>query len=148
MLRSMVANGQETSNVQDVLHWTERVRIGCVYEAQPADTLGLLVTRARPRRSARAQIDAWWPLLAPSRALLEAPRVNQRGLGWDLFAARYRAELDGLPPAARLGARLLIAQWLRRVTTVTLLTFERTRDRGIEQDRSQRRVLLEWLTDE
>jgi len=38
-------------------HLWGRVRTGCVFESQPADTFGLLVMRTRPHRGMVARID-------------------------------------------------------------------------------------------
>src|SRR5258708_31529244 len=55
------------------------IRSGCVYDAQPSETFGLLVTRSDPRTrrgtkhgrsQVRASIHAHWPLFAPSMQLL------------------------------------------------------------------------------
>jgi hypothetical protein len=148
----------------------QRIRAGCVYEAQPEETLGLLVTRHDPRarwhaRPVRAAIDAHWPLLAPSMHLLTgqtAPRQRQRdphergpALGWEGFAAAYRAELERWPFLVQLAVVRQIATWLCSYRTVTILSFEPSMPRGAAlaawKQRgefvpwAQRHVFREWL---
>ena len=100
----------------------DSVAAECLYESQPEGAFGLLVTRQAPRRLQRAQvaIRAHWPWCAPSFFLLTgraSPCTHRRcrhddadapghrckvpgprqQLGWDAFAAAYRAESDRRP---------------------------------------------------
>jgi len=132
-----------------------RIRTGCLFEPQPADTFGVLVTRQAPRRLRRAQavVRAHWPWFAPSFLLLTghacpcthrrcrhedadaaghhcdvpAPRQHR---GWEGFAVAYRAELDRWPGLAHLAVIRQIALWLQTFETVTLLSFEPSLPRG------------------
>lgn len=116
-----------------------RLCVGCVYDTQPRDTFGLLVTRAapRPRRAEGhrlrpvATVHAHWPLFAPSVRLLtghettcQSRRCQGAGrcmghtplhLGWPAFAAAYRAELEQQLFRTRLAVARQIAAWLRAV---------------------------------
>ncbi len=138
----------------------EQLWTGCVYEAQPNDTFGLLVTRMRPRRGAVAMIHDAWADLAPSVLLLTGrtsggDRGNRGGghgrrgarihLGWESFAAAYRAELDALPERVRMEANLQFAWWLRTYASVTLLSFEHVPDDSETRALTQRRILRDWL---
>src|SRR5262249_50415651 len=128
------------------------IRTGCVYEVQPADTYGVLVTREDPRtrwraRQVLAPIDVHWRTFAPSVFLLtgheSACRVHRcRGvrrcdghvplqLGWSAFAAAYRAELEQQPFLTCLSVIRKVVGWLQVVPTLTILSFERgTPERG------------------
>ena len=107
----------------------ERIFTGCVYDAEPPATFGLLVTRGDPRTNRHhhrqlAPIHAHWPLYAPSVQLLTGHETtcrtrNCRGvgrhaghaaihLGWPDFAAGYRAELEEWPSLTRLA---VARQW-------------------------------------
>jgi len=121
------------------------LRTGCVSEPQSPQTFGVLVTRARPRRVTRTRIDHWWPHLAPSVALLHPRTSEDRDLGWEGFALRYRAELDSMGWAVRLRALLEVSRWLQEYPTVTLLSFEPARGREEAAVKSQRHVLRSWL---
>jgi hypothetical protein len=122
-----------------------RIRTGCVYELQPRDTFGLLVTRDDPRlrwkdRRMLAPIHAHWPTLAPSVLLLTGHKTSChsrhcRGdsrcaehvplqLRWPAFAAAYRAELEQCPLIRRLVVIGDIVEWLQAFPTVTVLSFE------------------------
>jgi hypothetical protein len=132
-----------------------RIRTGCLYEPQPADTFGVLVTRQAPRRLHRVQasVRAHWPWFGPSFLLLtshsgpcthrqcrhedadaaghrcDVPTPRQQ-LGWEGFVAAYRAELDRWPRLAHLAVIRQIALWLQTFETVTLLSFEPSMPRG------------------
>jgi len=157
-----------------------RIRTGCLYDLQPDRTFGLLVTRQAPRRLQRVQvaIRAHWPWFAPSFLLLtghsgacahrrcrhddadaaghrcNVPLPRQQ-LGWEAFAAAYRAELDRWPRLAHVAVVQQIARWLQTFQTVTILSFESSMPRGIAfaawQERgefvpySQRHILRDWL---
>lgn len=127
-----------------------RLQLGCVFEAQPSTTFGVLVTCSRPRsrgvasHAVRAHIGAWWPSLAPSLALVTAHRPDGSALGWEEFATRYWTELQAKRMATYLGAIIQIGTWLQRHPTVTLLSLERARP-SEELGRTQRRVLQAWL---
>jgi hypothetical protein len=144
-----------------------RLRTGCVYEAQPPDTIGLLVTRADPRtrrggQRISAAIHVHWPLFAPSVQLLTghetACRTRRcRGLGrceghallhlgWPAFAAAYRAELEAWPLHTRLAIARQVAAWLRSAPTVTILSFERRPPtESTAECWAQRDVFRDWL---
>jgi uncharacterized protein YeaO (DUF488 family) len=135
-----------------------RIRTGCVFEEQPDDTCGVLVTREAPRRLARARgtIHTHWRWCAPSLLLLTGhaakcrhrrchPNKGQTGntatnscdvpasherVGWEAFAAAYRVELDRWPRLAHVAAVQQIARWLQTFDTVTLLSFEPSMPRG------------------
>src|SRR5262249_10591626 len=102
----------------------DRLRTGCVYEPQPASTCGVLVTRAQPRRGVHAGIVAWWPQLAPSLELLTARHSDGTSLGGEVFVARYWAELQATSRSTDFCAVAQEGLWLRRYSTVTLLSFE------------------------
>jgi len=157
-----------------------RIRTGCLYELQPAGTFGLLVTRQAPRRLQRVRVAmrAHWPWFAPSFLLLtghagpcphrrcrrddgsaaghrcNVPAPRQQ-LGWEGYAAAYRAELDRWPRVAHLAVVRQIALWLQTFETVTLLSFEPSMPRGVAlatwRERgefipyAQRHVLRDWL---
>ncbi len=147
-----------------------RIRTGCVYEAQPDDVFGLLVTRHDPRarwhaRPVRAAIDAHWPLLAPSMHLLTGqseprqqrrdPRERRPALGWEGFAAAYRAELERWPFLVQVAVVRQVALWLCSYRTVTILSFEPSMPRGkalLAWERqgefvpwAQRHIFRDWL---
>lgn len=132
-----------------------RIRTGCLFESQPTDTFGLLITRQAPRRPRRVQaiVRAHWPWFAPSFLLLTghtSPCVHRQchhddgsaaghrctvpvarqQLGWVGFVAAYRAELDRWPRLAHLAVMRQIAVWLQTFETVTLLSFEPSMPRG------------------
>jgi hypothetical protein len=133
------------------------VRLGCLFEAQPSDTFGLLVMRMRPRRGVIAVVHDTWADLAPSLFLLSGRTsgharggsTRRRGarihLGWERFALAYRAELDALP--ARIHRELLwqIGCWLDFHHTVTILSHERVLGGDELHAPTQRRILREWL---
>jgi uncharacterized protein YeaO (DUF488 family) len=160
-----------------------RIRTGCVFEEQPEDTRGVLVTREVPRRLRwmRATFQAHWRWCAPSRFLLtghttrchhrhchpnkgqtektvahscDVPASQQR-MGWEAFAAAYRAELDCWSHLAHIAAIHQIARWLQTFETVTLLSFEPSmprgaalaawRERGEFIPYAQRHILRDWL---
>jgi hypothetical protein len=129
----------------------ERIRTGCVYDWQPPNTFGLLVTRDDPRTRWRARpvlapVHAQWALFAPSIWLLTghatACRARRcRGLGrcrghmaltpgWTALAAAYRAELEGRPLADRFGVLRQVLAWLHDYPSVTILSFERAMPKG------------------
>ncbi len=105
----------------------DRIRTGCVYEVQLEETLGLLVTREDPRerwrtRQVRAPIRAHWRSFAPSVSLLTGASQPCRysrharcqherpaALGWEGFAAAYRAELERWPFLAQVAVVRQIA---------------------------------------
>ena len=126
----------------------ESLRTGCVFEEQSPQTLGVLVTRAKPRRGIQAHIHAWWPQLAPSLELLRPQTVADRDLGWTNFARRYRCELETLGWPVRLRALLQLSLWLTEYPSVTLLSFEGTHGQPEQEVHSQRRVLWSWLLGE
>jgi hypothetical protein len=170
-LVSIVANDPERSRVacEQVAPaaLAARLRTGCVYEAQPPDTVGLLVTRADPRtrrggRHFSAAIHTHWPLFAPSVQLLTGHETvcrtrRCRGvgrcdghallhLGWPAFAAAYRAELEAWPSHTRLAVARQVASWLRTAPTVTILSFESGPPAGsTSKCWAQRHVFREWL---
>jgi hypothetical protein len=87
----------------------------------------------------------------------EAPVPHQQ-LGWEGFAAAYRAELDRWPRLAQLAVARQIALWLQTFQTVTLLSFEPSmprgaalaawrerRERGEFIPYAQRHILRAWL---
>jgi hypothetical protein len=157
-----------------------RIRTGCVFEQQPARTCGVLVTREAPRHlnRVRVAIAAHWRWCAPSvllltghtnacshrrcrhddahaaghRCDLPAPRLR---LGWEAFAAAYRAELDRWPRLAHLAVAQQIARWLDTFETVTILSFESSMPHGETliaweqcgefQPYTQRHVFRDWL---
>jgi uncharacterized protein YeaO (DUF488 family) len=126
----------------------ESLRTGCVVEEQSPQSLGVLVTRAKPRRGIQTRIHAWWPQLAPSLELLRPQMEADRDLGWQVFAHRYREELEALGWPMRLRALLQLSLWLTEYPSVTLLSFEGTRGLPEHQIHSQRRVLWSWLLGE
>ncbi len=150
------------------------IRSGCVYDAQPSETFGLLVTRSDPRTrrgtkhgrsQVRASIHAHWPLFAPSMQLLtghDAPCHARRchGVGrcadhmahvppvsgWPAFAAAYRAELEAWPFHLRLAVARQMAAWLRCVPTVTNLCFDSRVPAGSTADCwAQRHIFRDWV---
>lgn len=157
-----------------------RIRTGCLYDFQPEGTFGLLVTREAPRRLQRAQvaIRAHWPWFAPSFLLLtghigacthrrcrhddasaaghrcDVP-VPRQQLGWEAFAAAYRAELDRWPHLAHVVVVQQISRWLQTFETVTILSFESSMPRGAAlaawtqrgavRPYTQRQVFRDWL---
>jgi hypothetical protein len=144
-----------------------RIRAGCVYDAHPSDTFGLLVTRAVPRTQRGRQrgltpIHAHWPLFAPSVQLLTGHETACRSrrchgdgrceghtpfhLGWPAFAAAYRAELETWPILTRLAVARQVVAWLRTAPTVTVLSFERRTPQGSPPDCwAQRHIFRDWL---
>jgi uncharacterized protein YeaO (DUF488 family) len=126
----------------------ESLRTGCVFEEQSPQTWGVLVTRAKPRRGMQTRIHAWWPHLAPSLELLRPQAVADRDLGWQVFARRYREELEMPGWPVRLRALLQLSLWLTEYPSVTLLSFEGTRGHSESEVHSQRRVLWSWLLGE
>jgi hypothetical protein len=158
-------------SLADLAH---RIRTGCVYEGQPEETVGLLVTRDDPRerwrtRLVQAPIRAHWRRFAPSMALLTGasqPCSHSRhtrcqherqpaALGWEGFAAAYRAELERWPFLVQLAVVRQIASWLCSYRTVTILSFEPSQPRGAALEAwerrgefvpwAQRHVFREWL---
>jgi hypothetical protein len=150
-----IVSATVASSSVSVLDLALRVRTGCLYEPQPADTFGLLVTRQAPRRLQRVQasVRAHWPWFAPSSLLLTghtSPCTRRRcrhddgsaaghrcnipaprqQLGWEGFTVAYRAELDRWPRLAYLAVIRQIALWLQTFQTVTLLSFEPSMPRG------------------
>ena len=92
-----------------------RLRTGCAYEEQYDDTYSILVTRKWPRDLPEQSVREWWPMLAPSRLLLETPRGPGSGrMPWLLFCARYRAELDALSLGTQNGYLMKLGWLLRR----------------------------------
>ncbi len=163
-----------TRLVLSLAELADRIRTGCVYEVQPQDTLGLLVTREDPRerwskRQVPAPIGAHWRSFAPSVLLLTGASQPCRyfrhthcqherrpaALGWEGFAAAYRAELERWPFLVQLAVVRQIACWVCSYRTVTILSFEPSRPRGaalLAWERSgefmpwaQRHVFREWL---
>jgi hypothetical protein len=146
-----------------------RLRTGCVYDAQPADTVGVLVTRADPRTRRRhprglTPIQAHWPLFAPSMQLLTghetacrsrhcrgvgrcAEHRPQQHLGWPAFAAAYRAELEEWPLSTRLAVAQQVVAWLRAAPSVTILSFERSPTSALNAPDgwAQRHIFRAWL---
>jgi len=148
-----------------------RIRTGCVFEEQPDGTFGLLVTRHDPRarwrsRAVLTPIDAHWATLAPSVALLTGRDAGCRArrcrgtdahaghlgadggrsrLGWEGFAAAYRAELEEAPERLRRGIVRQILAWLREYRTLTILSFEPGTPRGEAQHVwEERGVFVPW----
>jgi hypothetical protein len=162
-----------TGLVLSLAELAEQIRTGCVYVAQPEETLGLLVTRDDPRerwrkRSVPAPIHAHWRCFAPSVALLtgssqlcrysrhiHCQHERPAALGWEGFAAAYRAELERWPFLVQLAVVRQIAAWLCSYRTVTILSFEPSRPRGAALEAwerrgefvpwAQRHVFHEWL---
>jgi hypothetical protein len=76
-------------------------------------------------------------------------------MGWEAFAAAYRAELDRWPCLAHVAAIHQISRWLQTFQTVTLLSFEPSlpraaalaawRERSEFVLYSQRHILRDWL---
>ncbi len=121
--RELRGDGRETGQrgaggsgvVLSLAELADRIRTGCVYEGQPEETVGLLVTREDPRerwrtRPVRAPIHAHWRRFAPSVSLLTGASQPCRysrhtccqherpaALGWEGFATAYRAELERWP---------------------------------------------------
>lgn len=146
-----------------------RIRTGCLYEAQPDGTLGVLVTRDDPRtryrgRRVLAPIHAHWATFAPSVFLLtghetacRARRCRGDGrcaghtplrLGWPTFAAAYHAELERWPFLTRLALARQVAGGLCTAPTVTILSFEPARripPSGAANAWAQRHVFRDWL---
>jgi hypothetical protein len=134
-----------------------RVRLGCVFEPQPAETFGLLVMRMRPRRGVVAVVHDAWEDLAPSLSLLSGRtsglarggpdrcRGARLHLGWEEFARAYRAELEALPPRVHLELVWQIGTWLRFHRSVSILSHERVGDGDELGGHTQRRILREWL---
>ena len=65
--------------------------------AEPADGRRVLVTRYWPRGVAKAAVDEYVSVLAPSRELLHA--FKDGAMDWDAFRERYLEEMSA--PAAR-----------------------------------------------
>lgn len=120
-----------------------RLLTGCVFHRHPRCYVPVLVTRSRPKPKLRAYYHAWWPQLAPSMALLTAPR--ERISGWGQFAQAYHAELDALPSRYRFGALLQFADWLQDASGVILLSFEELSLTSLLQGHAQRHVVRDWL---
>jgi uncharacterized protein YeaO (DUF488 family) len=104
------------------------VRTKRVYEPRTAsDGIRILVMRFWPRGIARGHVDEWNRDLAPSRELLGA--FKHRGLAWNGFARRFRAELrPGTLEALR-----------RRKGTLTFLCG------CADESRCHRGLLRRWL---
>jgi hypothetical protein len=162
-----------TGRVLSLAGLAHRIRTGCIYDEQPEDTFGLLVTREDPRvrwrkRTVRAPIDAHWRSFAPSVSLLTGanqPCSHSRhthcqherrpALGWEGFAAAYRAELERWPFLVQLAVVRQVAVWLCSYRTVTILSFEPSMPRGAALEAwkqrgefvpwAQRHVFREWL---
>jgi hypothetical protein len=76
-------------------------------------------------------------------------------LGWEGFAAAYRAELERWPFVAQLAVVRQIAVWLCNYRTVTILSFEPSWPRGAALEAwerrgesvpwAQRHVFRDWL---
>jgi hypothetical protein len=182
LLRSALA-ADVSSSLISLTDLASRIRTGCVFEEQPDDTCGILLTREAPRRLARVRsaIQVHWRWCAPSVFLLtghttmcchrrchpnkgqsgqtaghscDVPASHQR-MGWEAFAAAYRAELDHWPRLAHVAAVHQIARWLQTFQTVTLLSFEPSlprgaalaawRERGEFVPYAQRHILKDWL---
>ena len=113
-------------------------------------------------------IRAHWRRFAPSVSLLtgssrpcrysrhaRCQHERPAALGWEGFAAAYRAELERWPFPVQLAVVRQIASWLCSYRTVTILSFESSRPRGAallawEQHGefvpwAQRHVFREWL---
>ena len=115
------------------------IRHASIYEARqpaPGDGLRVLVMRQWPRGIRKECTDVWLKEAGPSRALLDA--YNHAGLGWDEFAAQYRAEM--------LGERPWVLEELQRLEAehevVTLLCHERMPP----SEHCHREVLVELLS--
>ncbi len=183
--RELRGNGRETGRetgqrdaggagvVLSLAELAERIRTGCVYEVQPEETVGVLVTREDPRqrwrtRQVLAPIGTHWRRFAPSVSLLtgssrscgysrhaRCQHERPAALGWEGFAAAYRAELERWPFLVQWAVVRQIASWLCSYRTVTILSLEPSRPRGAallawEQRGefvpwAQRHVFREWL---
>jgi hypothetical protein len=129
----------------------ERIRTGCVYEWQPPNTFGVLVTRDDPRirwraRRVLAPIHVQWAPYAPSMWLLAGKESACRARrcygvdrctghaaltpGWPAFAAAYRAELERRSLAERFGMLRQVLVWLHTYPSVTILSLERGMPKG------------------
>src|SRR5690349_21483355 len=127
--------------------YARRLRTGCVYQPQPADTYGALLLR-RPRFSGEyCHYHEWCPGLAPRDALLIA--YHEGRLSWQTFAARYLAELSALPLILD-EARRKVARVLDRYPTLTFLgTVPAGIGMGGEASvHCHRRLLRAWLLGE
>ncbi len=113
------------------------IRLKRAYEpAEPTDGQRVLVDRLWPRGLSReaARLDGWEKDLTPSTDLRRA--YHSGGMGFDEFAAAYRAELNGRDSARQAAGRLADA-----LTTqpVTLLYAAR------DTQHNHALVLREWL---
>jgi uncharacterized protein YeaO (DUF488 family) len=126
-----------------------RLKTGCVGEDLYDGTYTILVTRKWPHSLMDGAVHDWWPALAPLPRLLHAPRRKRdnRGMSWEQFAARYRADLDGLPLSVQRSHLLLLARLLQQYPTVTLLSLEPSRGLPEAEVHAQRRVLWRWLVE-
>ena len=104
----------------------------------------LLVTRYRPRALPKAEEtwDAWWKELGPSPALFDAVYgKGQPAIAWEEYARRYREEMEGSTPRAKI---VWLAQSLVRGEALTLLCSSLC----IDEKRCHRTVLRELLLEE
>jgi uncharacterized protein YeaO (DUF488 family) len=73
----------------------------------PAEGVRLGTVRRPPRGVPKAEFaqrdfyDLWLPELAPSDALLKAPKATETEADWQRFRRRFRAELNK-PPGSRM----------------------------------------------
>lgn len=129
----------------------ERLRTGCIYEGQPADSYLIAVMRFDPRLSGWRQvpIHEWWPTLAPQVPVLNAYRHldahGQRQIQWPEFARRYLAGLDLLPTQLLVDLIRSFGVLPSRYKTVTLLCCEHATAADERRVRCHRRLLRHWL---
>jgi uncharacterized protein YeaO (DUF488 family) len=145
-LQALFADAWETECISP-----ERLRTGCIYEAQPAATYSLCVLRFDPRLGGRRQVPfhEWWPELAPTAPLLVGYRTldthGQRAVSWAAFARSYLAELDTLPTRLLVGLVEGLCALPCRYTSVTLLGCEHPTAADEGRVRCHRRLLRAWL---
>lgn len=130
-------------------HLAARLRTGAVGDDLYDGTYSILVTRERPLHIRETRIDAWWPVLAPSFALLRTPRGSANAaMPWQLFVARYWSELQSLPVSTQHTYIVRLGQLLQRYPSVTLLSTESGSGMAEQHVHAQRRVLKSWLLGE
>ena len=145
-LQALFADAWETGCISE-----ERIRTGCVYEAQPAASYSLCVLRFDPRLSGRRQIPfhEWWPELAPTTPLVKGYRTldthGQRAISWAAFAQSYFAELDALPTRLLVSLVEELCELPCRYMSVTLLGCEHPTAADELRVRCHRRLLRLWL---
>jgi uncharacterized protein YeaO (DUF488 family) len=123
-----------------------RLRTGAIGEELYDEPFTVLVTREWPLHLRERDVDAWWPMLAPSRRLLRTRRgPHGERMPWMLFVARYWAELSALPHSLQDSYVVRLGTFLQKYPSVTLLSSEPSKGRAEAEIRSQRRVLHSWL---